>query len=231
MTTALLPLLSGADLDAPLAWRGGRPVSRRQYLADVRRLADQWPARGPVLAITSDHYRFALAFGSALLRGQSSLLPPNHTPDMVARLGELFPDACVLAEEDAPAAELPTYRFTSAPAQADGIDDVPALSTDAVVAHMLTSGSTGAPTRHDKRWGLLVENISAGAERIARDHRQEPARRRQHRGHGAGAPHVRLRVHAAGRDDRRAPPLPPNARSSRGDIVRVLDQCLGPACW
>jgi hypothetical protein len=150
--TSLLPLLSGADLDAPLAWRGGRPLSRRQYLADVELLAGLWPARGPVLAITSDHYRFALALGSAVLRGQAGLLPPNHTPDMVARLGELFPGACVLTEQDAPPESLPTYRFASAAGDPAHIDAVPALSEDTVVAHMLTSGSTGVPSRHDKRW-------------------------------------------------------------------------------
>jgi acyl-coenzyme A synthetase/AMP-(fatty) acid ligase len=36
-----------------------------------------------------------------------------------------------------------------------------------VVAEVLTSGSTGEPTRHAKRWGLLVDNIGAEAERVA----------------------------------------------------------------
>ena len=32
-------LLAGDTLDAPLAWRAGQPISRRQYLADVAALA------------------------------------------------------------------------------------------------------------------------------------------------------------------------------------------------
>jgi hypothetical protein len=183
----------------PLAWRGGRPPSRRQWLADVQLPTDSGRSAG-----AGDHlgpYRLLPALGSAALRGQSNLLPPNHTPDMLARLRELFPDACVLVEEDAADSELPTYRFTSAAAQSHGIESVPTLRADAVVAHMLTSGSTGTPTRHDKHWGLLVENI--GAE--AKGWRSSWAAARwkgQHRGHRAGASHVRLRVHLADLDDR-----------------------------
>lgn len=168
MTTASsFPLLCASGLDAPLAWRAGRPISRRQFLADVEVLARQWPGRGPVLAITSDHYRFALSLASAVLRGQPGLLPPNHTPDMIARLRELFPEACTLVEEDAAPTEMPTYRFTAAAGDASCIKAIPMVEADAVVAQMLTSGSTGMPTRHAKQWGLLVENIGGEAERIA----------------------------------------------------------------
>ena len=82
-----LALLAGhASLDEPLAWRAGRPFTRRQYLHEVARLADSLPPGGPVLAMTADRYQFALALGAVALRGQSSLMPPNHTPDMVRRL-------------------------------------------------------------------------------------------------------------------------------------------------
>ena len=84
--TRALALIWDDDLEAPLAWRDGRPRSRRQYLADVQALAARLPDAGPMLNITADRYRFAVGLGAALQRGQPNLLPPNHTPDMVTRL-------------------------------------------------------------------------------------------------------------------------------------------------
>jgi acyl-coenzyme A synthetase/AMP-(fatty) acid ligase len=172
MTAApLLPpgaaLLAGhASLDEPLAWRAGQRLTRRRYLHDVHRLAASLPAAGPVLAMTSDRYLFMLALGAAALRGQSSLMPPNHTPDMVGRLRTLFPQAYVLGDAGQPALELPTLAF---PAFPSGVDTpaMPHLGADQEVAHVLTSGSTGQPMPHGKRWGQLVTNIRAEAQRLA----------------------------------------------------------------
>ena len=168
------PLIRADDLDAPLAWRDGAPVSRRQYLADVHALAARLPAAGPMLNFTADRYRFAVGLGAALLRGQSSLMPPNHTTDTVARLGTLFPSIYALADADAPPLRLPTIFHADAPAaQAEAAlpshseTAVPAVAETALAAQVLTSGSTGAPVPHAKHWGLLVRNTHAGAQRLA----------------------------------------------------------------
>ena len=76
-----MPLLAdGPGLDTPLAWRGGQPLSRRRYLQDVAALAATLPAGGPVLAMTGDRYRFALALGAALVRGQAGLILERLLP-------------------------------------------------------------------------------------------------------------------------------------------------------
>lgn len=169
-TTSSLPglaLLAGhASLDEPLAWRAGRPFTRRQYLHEVQQLAEALPAGGPVLAMTADRYHFALALGAVAARGESSLMPPNHTPDMVRRLRELFPRAYVLGDTGQPALALPTHAFPAFGAP-PGEPAMPMLPADHEVAHVLTSGSTGQPMPHGKRWGLLVTNIRAEAQRIA----------------------------------------------------------------
>ena len=164
-----LPLLAGAPLDAPLAWRDGQPTSRRQYLADIAALAQRLPEGEAVLAVCNDRYRFALSLGAALLRGQFNLMPPNHTPDMVARLQQLFPRAHGLVEAGAGPLALPSLHFEDLPpGRADPAAEAPRFAPDTVVAQVLTSGSTGQPTRHAKHWGLLVGNIRAEASRIAR---------------------------------------------------------------
>jgi len=165
------PLLLADDLGAPLAWRDGSAVSRRQYLADVHALAARLPAAGPMLNFTADRYRFAVGLGAAMLRGQGSLMPPNHTPDTVERLRTLFPSTYALADADAPALQLPTIHH--ADALAPLVDHAtpppsPEIDDTALAAQVLTSGSTGAPVPHAKHWGLLVRNTQAGAQRLAR---------------------------------------------------------------
>lgn len=171
-----LPLLAdGVALDAPLAWRAGQPITRRRYLEEVQALATRLPPGGPVLAMTADRYRFALALGAALLRGQAGLLPPNHTPDMIERLRGLFPQAYALADPDSAAVALPALPFEVAPEPADTAElvrpvlsaSVPLIAADHEVAQVLTSGSTGQPMPHGKRWDLLDVNIRAEVERIA----------------------------------------------------------------
>jgi len=165
---AVLPLILADDLDAPIAWRGGIPLSRRQYLADVHALAARLPAAGPMLNFTADRYRFALGLGAAMLRGQANLMPPNHTPDTVERLRALMPSTYALADAEAPALQLPTIHHAPVQALPDAASPVvPAIDEEALAAQVLTSGSTGAPVPHAKHWGLLVRNTRAGAKRLA----------------------------------------------------------------
>jgi acyl-coenzyme A synthetase/AMP-(fatty) acid ligase len=164
---ASFALLGGAaSFDEPLAWRAGQPLCRRRFVTEVQQLAALLPEGGPVLPMTYDRYLFALALGAAVLRGQSALMPPNHTPDMVRRLRTLFPTAYVLSEAGQPQLDLPTIPFpVLQPAPSHG--DMPHVPGAHEVAHVLTSGSTGEPMPHGKRWDLLVANIRAEAERIA----------------------------------------------------------------
>ena len=195
-----LPLIAGDDLDAPLAWRDGRPLSRRRYLADVHALAELLPASGPMVNVTADRYRFAVGLGAAMLRGQDNLMPPNHTADTVARLRGLFPNAYGLTDEAESHVQLPMIRHIEGAMDAaaagagggqpaapssprtrtagNGIPlpgapsgafpvDVPGIGENTLTAQVLTSGSTGEPVPHAKRWGLLVSNTRAGVRRLA----------------------------------------------------------------
>ena len=168
---SLQPLIQADDLDAPLAWRDGTPIARRQYLADVHALAARLPEGGPMLNFTADRYRFAVGLGAAMLRGQANLMPPNHTADTVERLRALLPSTYALADADAPSLALPTIQHAEALAPLGAGASVPALpgiADTALAAQVLTSGSTGAPVPHAKHWGLLMRNTQAGAQRLAR---------------------------------------------------------------
>ena len=166
--TRALALIWDDDLEAPLAWRDGRPRSRRQYLADVQALAARLPDAGPMLNITADRYWFAVGLGAALQRGQPNLLPPNHTPDMVTRLRALFPGTYALTDQANADVALPLVRHAQDAAAISAVAAAPRIADDALAALVLTSGSTGAPVPHAKHWGLLVRNTRAGAQRLAR---------------------------------------------------------------
>ncbi|WP_326542465.1 AMP-binding protein [Pseudorhodoferax sp.] len=159
------PLIFGADLDAPIAWRGGAPIARRRYLADVQALAARLPAEGAMLNLSGDRYRFAVGLGAAMLRGQPNLMPPNHQRDTVARLHSLFPQAYALVDAEGGEVALPQLRYADAAAPADG--PAPVLPRAQLAAHVLTSGSTGQPVPHPKLWGPLVDCTVAGAQRLA----------------------------------------------------------------
>ena len=63
-----------------------------------------------MLNLSADRYRFAVGLGAALLRGHTSLLPPNHTPDTVARLRARFAGVYALVEAGGDGDGLPTRR-------------------------------------------------------------------------------------------------------------------------
>jgi len=93
-----LPLLA-ADREAPVAWRAGAPVSAAQFIADAERLAERLPAQGQPINLCGDRYLFAVGLAAALLRGQTSLMPPNGLPDTLARLRGAYPTLYALSDD------------------------------------------------------------------------------------------------------------------------------------
>ncbi|MEO7116567.1 MAG: CoA ligase, partial [Caldimonas sp.] len=156
-------LLSGADLDAPFATRAGTMISRRRFLADASALAERLPASGAMLNLSTDRYRFAVGFAAALLRGHTSLLPPNHVAETVARLRARFAGVYALVEGQADAHDLPTVRHDDGHSAPSPVDVVACIDDNLVAAYVLTSGSTGDPVPHPKPWGLLVRNATSEA--------------------------------------------------------------------
>ena len=164
--SALLPLWAERDLEAPLAWRAGGPISARQFLADVASLAARLPAEARIVNLCADRYRFAVALAASWSRGLLCLLPPNALPETLANLdGGGLPLCALIDDADAVIASMPVLRV-DAPQPGDVVA-VPRLPADAEVACLLTSGSTGQPQPHAKRWGALMRNIAAEADRLA----------------------------------------------------------------
>src|SRR6185369_5013735 len=165
------PLLAAAA-DDTVAWRDGRAVSAREFLAHARALADRLPAQGPMVNLCTDRYAFAVGFAAALMQGHASLLPPNALGDTLAGLRESHPGLYALTDDeglDVAALELVRLRrgVELAPAADAAGATVPQVRVDLQAAYLLTSGSTGVPQPHTKDWGSLVENIRAESQRLA----------------------------------------------------------------
>jgi 3-hydroxymyristoyl/3-hydroxydecanoyl-(acyl carrier protein) dehydratase/acyl-CoA synthetase (AMP-forming)/AMP-acid ligase II len=174
-----LPLLSPRDLAAPLAWRRGQAISAGQFIAQAQALATQLPAGRP-LNLCQDRLHFALGLAAALLRGQTSLLPPNALPETLQQVQHVPPllnnaqpstsSQAVYALVDDGTLQLgdmPVLHVQWPAALAPAATAVPMVAADLPAVCLLTSGSTGAPQPHTKRWGPLVANIAAEASRLA----------------------------------------------------------------
>lgn len=163
---ATLPLLAQRDLLQPLAWRQGQPISAAQFIGEALAVAAQLPDGRPI-NLCQDRYLFSLGLAAALLRGQTSLMPPNALPDTLRQVPAAGGAPYLLIDDTPPdTGGLPLHRVVR-PQAATPVMQVPLIPVDQEAVCLLTSGSTGAPQPHAKRWGPLVANIGAEAERLA----------------------------------------------------------------
>jgi acyl-coenzyme A synthetase/AMP-(fatty) acid ligase len=180
MNASTCPLTAHDDPAAIIAWRREGPVSVARFVADAERLAGflsaSLPPAGHLLNICQDRYRFMVGFAACLISGRISLQPPSHTPETVRQLLDFAPDTVCLHDEagEMPLAGLlPAIRYpepSADEAPAPGIPFVmPQIPADHTAACVFTSGSTGTPVAHVKRWGALVRNARAEAERLGTD--------------------------------------------------------------
>lgn len=156
--TLTYPLLGARDLDAPLAWRKGRPLSARQFIADAKLARDAIPAGAQgVLDLCTERYDFAVVFAAALMRGLPTVMPPNTLPATLSLLERDHPHLHTVTS-------LTVHASTVQVAQVHVVPDVAGHVQAAV---LLTSGSTGSPVPHSRTWGSVVLNARAQAQRMA----------------------------------------------------------------
>jgi acyl-coenzyme A synthetase/AMP-(fatty) acid ligase len=160
----VLPLIAHSHADAILAWRADGPIHAGRFLADAQRLAALLPA-GPVLNLCADRYRFAVGLAASILAGKISLLPSTHTPEMIRQMRALAPDLFCIADQARPDIDLPLLRYPEGEAPEVAFA-VPLIDPQQVVAEVFTSGSSGLPVPHVKRWGKLVHNVRGEVQRL-----------------------------------------------------------------
>ena len=133
------------------------PVSAARFLADAHALAADLPPGEFLLNLCRDRYAFVVAFAAALLREQVCLLSGDASPGFHAAIAQQFPGCATV--DDALALRTRPLRH--------GANVV--LPAQRLAAIVFTSGSTGAPSAHAKRWGALVARSQAAGDRFALD--------------------------------------------------------------
>lgn len=160
---AAIPLISHHEPDAVFAYREGKSISVAQFLLHAAHLAQTLPGKHHILNLCTDRYRFAVGFAAALMRGQTSLLPPNYTPSFVEHLGQRYPGMYCLADGEAEFRGVEVVRYPPMPERGDVAREIPAFPAEQVAALVFTSGSTGEPVAHPKAWGSLCKGATAEA--------------------------------------------------------------------
>lgn len=163
-----LPLIRNFLSGAAFAFQDGCFIDSNRFLQDVTRLAARLPDRPYLLNLCADRYHFTVGFAAALLRRQTSLLPPNHTPDLIDQLRSRYPGLYCLTDASSGFHPLTTFFYHEAAADmrqapVPAIPAIPAAQT-AVIA--FTSGSTGEPVAAPKTWRSLVNSALAESTRL-----------------------------------------------------------------
>ena len=156
-----------ADDDArPIAFRHGSAVLLRQFRRDVAAIARGLPARGAMIDLCEDRYRFIAAYSAAALSGHTVLLPPTRAEQVVAEVNAahagsyLIDDAAVdAAFAERGSGEQNPWLGRETDARAD-------IAPDHVVMIGFTSGSTGQPKRHPKLWRSVAASNQCNADAI-----------------------------------------------------------------
>ena len=159
-----LPLIGAHGLDDVFAWRAQGAVRVREFLADAHALAARLPEGGWLLNVCEDRYHFAVGFAAGLLAGKVSLQPSSQSPETLQRLAADYPGVSWLGDRPGAVPDLLGVVFPDLSVQSrPGVDDMPRVDAQRVVAILFTSGSTGLPQPHRKTWGKLVLNGRAEA--------------------------------------------------------------------
>ena len=144
---------------------GGRDgvVTLARFQRQVRALAALLPGDGPAINLCEDRERFLLALCAAAVRGVATLLPPSRAPEAIAAVQRRHPRAWCIGDDAAPAGATQYWQLPEPLPEAEGAGlrlDPGAL---AVVGY--TSGSTGDPVAHPKRWrefhASTAQNLAA----------------------------------------------------------------------
>ena len=159
----LLPLLSDANLERPLLSSAGRSLSARDFLRDVRAVAEQLPNGKYAVNLCEDRYQFLVSFCAVAVVGQTNLLPSSRVKQAIDDVMQAYPSSYALCERTHDESPPRHFVLPELPRH-DGVDqEMPSIPADHVVAIGFTSGSTGQPKANPKLWRSVCASSARNA--------------------------------------------------------------------
>ncbi|MEN9559532.1 MAG: hypothetical protein RLZZ502_743 [Pseudomonadota bacterium] len=157
-----------------LAYEAGQALTAGELMAAAYELAQRLPKSAAVLNLCASRVAFLLGFVAAMWREQVTLMPSSHSAATLDALQTQYPELYVLsddlvhhrAEIELPHVEVGMPSTTLAHTRDAKQITLPQIAPERIVARVFTSGSTGLPTGHDKRFGLLQFNSESQAIRL-----------------------------------------------------------------
>lgn len=149
-----------------IAHRRGETVTAGQFHQEALDLAAELPDGSYIINSCQDRYLFMLGFAAAALAGKTTLMPSSFAPQTISQLKAAYAGLICLHDGRDQAHGLPGMQLAARPASALRSTPAPFLDEDHVAAIVFTSGSTGEPTAHAKRWGHLCANGAAESDRL-----------------------------------------------------------------
>ena len=166
VTSSTFPLLTHGRGERVALWRG-KTVDREACLAHIRLLAEGLPDAPFAINLCNDRYVFLAALAAAMIRGQTTLLPPGRAPKLIEELAADYAGSYCLVDEPTQVNGIPVHTVHLDESGAFGDEQpVPQIPVDLEAAVVFTSGSTGRPNPNPKRWGDLVRGLTLARERF-----------------------------------------------------------------
>ena len=156
MLEATQAILPPDAQERTVVWHDGAAIAQAGLLFQSQVLADALPERDYVINACSSRYAFLVAFLAALLRDQVTILPNDRSPRVAASLSARFPKLYCLSDEAAPMEGIETHPVTAARPKQSFSGEIPSLPRAQRAVIVFTSGSTGAPSPHEKSLELLA---------------------------------------------------------------------------
>jgi acyl-coenzyme A synthetase/AMP-(fatty) acid ligase len=144
-------------------------ISVTQFLHHVAVLAPQLPQYQFAINVCRNRYLFLVTLGAAIVRAQTTLLPPNKRANAQLQLADDYGDVYLLHDGPDELAELPSLNILDLNWDGSPASDLPLIEDTFLALISFTSGSTGKSKPNLKYWKTLRESTRINADNMLPD--------------------------------------------------------------